>query len=517
MTGIIDELFIKFGLKTDDVDKGLQQLGSKLDSGLKSLATRVVAPLAAALSAQKLFSNYIQEADALGKFADRMGSDIEQVFAWGNAVEQAGGSADGFRGTLENLNMSLTEIATKGTNNMATYFDKLGVATVDANGKARDSFDVLTDLAGSIEGMSKQESSGMLKKLGIDSGTIALLQQGKLNLLEVLQVQKDLGTYTKEDAETTAKFNSSLKNLETSIKTAFLPILRQVTPYLSEGLKLLTQGFILIREHQQVLIPLLIGLAVVIMTTVVPALVAMAAAFLATPIGQATAALLLLGLVLEDFLVWLEGGESALSEFWEMFGSAEEVKAELDDLLSTVQEGFNDFFAFVDAHKADIRAFFKVVFDLIKLWIKMSIEQIKFLIDVILLIIGASKAASDGIIDGLTTAANIVKNIWEGVFNWFADKFNTLAGWIDSAKGFVASLGLDFGGGGDNQQTMAVATSGAGGANTNVKNDTSVSVGQVTVTTQATDAKGIANDMAGATKNAFGGLVAVSDSGVNQK
>lgn len=52
-----------------------------------------------------------------------------------------------------------------------------------------------------------------------------------------------------------------------------------------------------------------------------------------------TAAIAYISLIVDDFMTWLNGGNSALEDFWnELFGSAEEAKAFINEIITTFKE-----------------------------------------------------------------------------------------------------------------------------------------------------------------------------------
>ena len=69
--------------------------------GLKGKLMGLVGAFTALYGVQQTFSSYLSEADQLGKFSNMLDLNIEDVHAWGKAVELSGGSMQGFQGSLE--------------------------------------------------------------------------------------------------------------------------------------------------------------------------------------------------------------------------------------------------------------------------------------------------------------------------------------------------------------------------------------------------------------------------------
>ena len=173
--------------------------------------------------------------DEIGKFSETLGLNIEEVGAWGEAVKRSGGDAAGFRSTLASLNDQLTDINLTGGGEASEIFARLGINARDASGQIKDAFSILPELADSFKNLSKAESVGFGQKLGLDQGTILLLQQGRVAVEDLVNRQKQLGVATQEDYLAAAKFNDAwldtqqiFSNLATSSGTTILPLLNKV-------------------------------------------------------------------------------------------------------------------------------------------------------------------------------------------------------------------------------------------------------------------------------------------------
>jgi hypothetical protein len=258
--------------------------------------------------------------DQLGKSAERVGWDIGELDAWGQAVDRAGGSASGFVGTLDYLNKGMADIAVKGTSRLKPFFDELKINVLDAHKKVRPLQDLLGDLADRLSKMSKQESSGFAEKLGIDSGTLLLLASGRVAMDDAIKRQKELGVITQQNAERAEKFNDQwddtkqiFRNIAAAIGdyifpafTKFLQMVERVTNYLSAH-KGLIEGFF-------------IGLAGVIGVVFLPSIISATLATLAflAPwllIGAAIAAVIAaFALFYDDVQNFLAGNQSVIGE-----------------------------------------------------------------------------------------------------------------------------------------------------------------------------------------------------------
>ena len=345
MSNVIDSMVISLGLDPKGVKAGMAQADKAVSSGLGKITGALkgmIGPLLGAFGAAKLFGDYIGKADALGKFAAKVGESITDIDAWGQAVMHSGGSAEGFQATVDSMTKSIAEIGTLGTGRAKMAFEALGISVKDSEGNLRKATDVLAELSEKAETMDKAEFAGLLTKAGVDQGTIMLLQQGKLAVSDLVGKMREL-SYTQEDAETTAKFNDSWQDCKKSLQMVAAIVLREVLPaltWLSDKVKTL---FVYLKDHKELVLAFFGGLAAVIMAQVIPAFVAWFATMLANPITWVVMLLAGLALLIEDLIVWVEGGESAFGKWWEsLFGSPDEAKHMWKMLTADLKQFWED-------------------------------------------------------------------------------------------------------------------------------------------------------------------------------
>lgn len=307
-----------------ETERGLNQIEQKFGGAFRGIFHSFIAPLTAALGTMGIFSSYTQTADRIGKTADRIGASAEDLQAFGEAAKRAGGSVEGFMGAFESLNGQLQRMqAMGGKGRLTPILKQLGISATE-NGKVKDTFQILRELAGASERIGKQKFAGLARFLGLDQGTIMLLQQGRIALDEVIKRQKELGVYTKQDFEITAKFNDAVSDLTQSFKQLAAPILRVITPALTTVAGWLTKIAQTFREHQGFIVAGLTVLAGILSGTLLKAVTALGAAL--APLLAPLTVIAGLGLIFDDFATYVKGGESALRGFWSAFGTPKELQ-----------------------------------------------------------------------------------------------------------------------------------------------------------------------------------------------
>lgn len=353
----VESLVVSLGLDPGEFERGINRVQSAASEGGERLANNLLGPLKTAFAGlvagfgfKQMLDQFVAQADAVGKFADSIGADVVAVQAWGEAAARAGGSAQAFQSSLRSLNSSMAMLANTGQGRAKYAFDALGISATDASGKMKESFDILLELADKAESMGKAEFMGLAQRLGLDQGTIMLLQSGRQAVEDLIARQKDLGVYTKEDTEIAAVFNDAVSDLQQVLKSIASLIMRMVVPALSAITNKIVDFAAFLRKHEKFVQAFFITLSTILLIQAIPAMAAFAVATWTAiaPLLPFIALIAGLALVIEDLLVYMDGGESALADFWAVFGTGEEIAQSLMDVweeLKATWQAVCEFFA----------------------------------------------------------------------------------------------------------------------------------------------------------------------------
>ena len=361
---IVDALIVTMGLDNSDYERGMNEVEDRtrqfseraprdVERGLNSIEQRFgatfqgifrtfIAPLTAALGTMGIFSQYTQTADRIGKTAARIGASAEDLQAFGEAAKRAGGSVEGFISSFESLNGQIQRMqAMGGKGRLTPILEQLGISATE-NGKAKDTFQILRELASASERIGKQKFAGLARFLGLDQGTIMLLQSGRVAMDELIARQRALGVYTKEDFEITAKFNDAISDLQQSFRAMAAPILQVITPALTTLAKWLTNIVQTFREHQGFIVAGLTVIAATMSGVLLKAATALGAAL--APLLGPIAAIAALGAIFDEIATYAEGGQTAFQGLWEAIGTPEDFKAvgqAVKGLGDSLSQGFD--------------------------------------------------------------------------------------------------------------------------------------------------------------------------------
>lgn len=328
--GVIRDFLVSLGFDTDN--SGLANMKSALD-GIEWKAKALNGALMAlATGAVVAVRQTASELDKLYFSSQRIGASVTNINAYGNAIAQLGGSADGAIGSLESLAEKI-----RNSPGYEGQLKSLGVSTRDANGAMRDRVDVMKDLSGVLAKMPAYQANAYANSIGIDQKTMLAMRDGKFisNMEKYQKIQKELGM-NDDLAKSGNEFMTEYRDLTMMTKTGFqvvvmqagkalIPILRllnqliqagihafsQLNPQIKEGLAIGLRFAMLALMFSAMAKSLGLVLKFIpALKTFIGLLKLFRLAFLASPIGIILALGAALALLYDDYKTWREGGKS---------------------------------------------------------------------------------------------------------------------------------------------------------------------------------------------------------------
>ncbi len=328
--GVIRDFLVSLGFDTDN--SGLANMKSAMD-GIEWKAKALNGALMAlATGAVFAVRQTASELDKLYFSSQRIGASVTNINAYGNAIAQLGGSADGAIGSLESLAEKI-----RNSPGYEGQLKSLGVSTRDANGAMRDRVEVMKDLSGVLTKMPAYQANAYANSLGIDQKTMLVMRDGKFisNMEKYQKIQKELGM-NDDLAKSGNEFMTEYRDLTMMTKTGFqvivmqagkalIPILRllnqliqagihafsQLNPQIKEGLAIGLRFAMLALMFSAMAKSLGLVLKFIpALKTFIGLLKLFRLAFLASPIGIILALGAALALLYDDYKTWREGGKS---------------------------------------------------------------------------------------------------------------------------------------------------------------------------------------------------------------
>lgn len=388
MATTIDEFVIAVGVDAKNVQKGIKKVTSMLEASTKVWVSLFSSFTIAAAAA---FGQYTQEAEKLGKKAKDIGIGVGALNALELAADRAGGSA-------EELEKDMKRLA-----------DETG----------GNAYGALLELAQAADEMGEAEFVPYAEALGISKTTIDLTKSGTLALKDQMHAMKEMGLLTAQDAKNAEAFNRNMKDLWQTFRGIMNIIFRSVLPGFNKVLDWFKRAIIDLRKHDVLIKAFFIGLATIITALVIPAFAKLAAAMLLNPITWLIAMVAALALVIEDLVVWCEGGESALADLWkEIFGNPDNAK----EAWETVKQSVVDFFTAINEYLPTATDFWRGFVIVVKNLANPLIALI-------------------GIFETVKNAWDMLTNALKVGIDWLTEKFVAFGKVIEAALSPLASKG----------------------------------------------------------------------------
>lgn len=459
---LVNKMLFLFEADADSIKKGTQEgkkgaddltsamkkadeQSKKTSNNFSTFAKGALGWLATAAAASKTMSMAVARAGeikALDDLSVKMGASITQTDALARSIVGLGGSTGQAQADLNSLADSMRERNIKPMEGMLKLSDQLA-------------------------GMNYDQATKTLKNYGItERSTVELLRKGSGEVRRMMLAQEKNGAITQEAADKARAFNQSLNNLKQVSSDAANRFAQFLMPALTKVIDFLAKAGKWAVENKTFVIAFFAGVAGIITTMFLPAMLAAAAATIAATwpfiaIGLAIgAAAAMFALIYDDIMNFIDGNDSLIGQI------------------------INDF--------------------------PIIGEIINFIVDGIKIAFAAAGMAADALWGGFKAMAEGIV----GVFQWLWGAVKAYIGFITGAVEKVAAIAGKIGGwigdklgfSADVQGSVSEAKNQTGAAAANSANamtssainnqrtsniESNLTIGQVTVETQATDAAGV--------------------------
>jgi len=376
---VIKEFLISLGFQVDD-PQAVERFASQASVAIAG----VVAGVAAAAAGMFAFTTQIaDEFDALGDLANRVNSTASELQEFGYVATMTGSSVEAANASIERLS-SVAGDAAMGMGKGAKVFEQLGINVKDTNGQLKNSTDLMWEVGDAIKDMERGQQVAVLKRLGLDPTLVDTLTTSVGGLRdEFKSVYAAVGLDANKAAEASGEFMDSMDRLKFVLgavgKSLAVNFMSRFTDGMNRLRKLIVDNLPRIMSVLRPIIDLVLTAADVFIALAYRAgqavgviigwlgkvneatdgwagyiLAAAAAwkylnlAFLATPIGLIISLVTAIGLLIDDFMTWKEGGDSFID--WGKW-SKEIALAEagVNFLKGVLESWFTMIFASVDA------------------------------------------------------------------------------------------------------------------------------------------------------------------------
>lgn len=505
----------------EHLQKELSETGSKYQeagSSVAGFATKALGAVGIVMSIGSIFAESVsrsQEIETLDKLGKQIGVATADVDAFSGAIAELGGSRESAQADLS--------------------------AMANAFGNTKDSMEKVLQTADKVQGMSFDKAKKTLEGMGVsDEKTIELMMKGRKELERTMGIQKEYSGISKESIESSIKFNSAMAKFQQSSELLKNSFLEMVIPALSKGLEWLTKLVTFCKENKNIVVGFFTAVATILMGKYIHAMKLASISTWTTlfPIIAIIAVIALLAtafaIVYDDIMNFIDGNDSMIGRILEKY-------PQLKIIILALWETFKKLFEYLKVIVGVVADIVVAGWELMASGLK---AYVKFLINCISVIAGWGKSFA-GVFTTVTDAV-------VGAFEWMWEQVEKIIGWVntglDAVKNGWKSAKEFFGFGDDeeitvnqnverkvndngeieyaipqeksqttqqppvrhsiaqaNAQLDAIAnnamnpiTSQAISNQSNVKNESNVSIGEIKVETQATDAQGVASGLSNA-------------------
>lgn len=490
---------------TDDIVKGMKeadQQANKTSASVGSMLTRAVAGIGALIASRQALQavmNRSEEIHLLNQTAEAIGTNVTQLDAFAKAVQDSGGESQAAISSIENMYRALGEAAVNATGSQAQALARSGVQLRDAQGEYRDTIDIMLDLSDAMSEMGGPEAESIAQQLGIsDRRTIETMLQGRQELERVMRSHAEYGAVTEEAAERAGeldsannKLNQSMGALRDRVVVAVLPAITWVVDRLGDLARW-------VGENQELVEGFFIGLSGIVARRFIPFMVSAAASVwaLIAPFALAAAVVLGLGavfaLVYDDIRNFIAGNDSLIGQI------AEEYPA-IGRLIERLGEVFSEVFGAIGEVVEWLEGKFDVSIggmgDAIRLLISILLGSINQIIEWGESFAGVFTDVADNVVGIFRWLGDQIERLLQPIrdsFEWVSGTAGKVKGWFSDDDEEVRQTAL-----GAAQYMSQVQSEPMNSVtresinNRTQRSENRVEIGEVTVNTSATDAKGI--------------------------
>lgn len=261
------EIKTVFSVVSDQASKALKELRKNFkvtEATLKdftdnamSLGSMTFAPLAGVMASlgatiANSLSSFVEYGTGVGDLASKIGASAQDLQRFQYAAQMSGSSAEEISSAIEILGKNLGQVSAGKNKAIPEMFKQLGVSLYDANGHLKTATELLPEVANCMRSQetATQKSyiaTTLFGKSG--QGLIQMLESGAEGLNELTQEAENFGIVLSDDALNVAgDYDDSLNRMQYALSGVQYSIANQVLPVLTPLVNSLTECIAANRE-----------------------------------------------------------------------------------------------------------------------------------------------------------------------------------------------------------------------------------------------------------------------------
>lgn len=242
--------------ESTDVAKTMEQNGKKAGAFFGSIRNELLALIGITLSLKGMKDLIIGTANnmaQLGRSAAPLNMSARELDAWQTTAKATGGTAEGLTGSMQSLSDSIYAFSIgKGGTEAINTLNALGIAAVDAQGKAKNMGQIYLEVSEQFKkrnlsiGLARQYGAG----LGMDAATINLLMEGPDKVRKLQQEMYNRSGVSPEAVARSQKFQETWAKIEQTFEGVRQNLFTALIPYIEKLLVQLDRFATWVATHQ---------------------------------------------------------------------------------------------------------------------------------------------------------------------------------------------------------------------------------------------------------------------------
>ncbi|AZI13542.1 phage tail protein [Avibacterium paragallinarum] len=238
---LLSELLVKIAVEADTGKL------KKFDSTLKAVG-KAAGVVGAAIGAMAVgigvfLDKNLTALDEIAQLSRVTGESAKQIQLLGKVAEVNGSSAEAAQASIAGLSRTIGEAA-NGVGLGAKAFEHYGLSAKKANGDVKTASEMMEEIRQKMKGLSEQQQIAMLAKLGIDASMIQTLRLSNEQMEAALQNAEALSLGTAENADEAAAFKDAMTEFWQIIKGVSEFVSLRLSPVVRELIAIFKQWFI---------------------------------------------------------------------------------------------------------------------------------------------------------------------------------------------------------------------------------------------------------------------------------
>lgn len=261
------EIKTVFSVVSDQASKALKELRKNFkvtEATLKdftdnamSLGSMTFAPLAGVMASlgatiANSLSSFVEYGAGVGDLAAKIGASAQDLQRFQYAAQMSGSSAEEISSAIEILGKNLGQVSAGKNKAIPEMFKQMGVSLYNANGELKTATELLPEIANCMRSQSTATQKSYIAttlfgKAG--QGLIQMLEGGSEGLNELTAEAENFGIVLSDDVLTVAgDYDDSLNRMQYSLRGVQYSIANQVLPVLTPLVNSLTECIAANRE-----------------------------------------------------------------------------------------------------------------------------------------------------------------------------------------------------------------------------------------------------------------------------